>query len=298
MAHLTVNKETGEPLFDTNLICYGLVKSGYMAYIESWSRRQRAGINNDPNDGNSWSPSLITVNPANRAEAIHGFTVVDSLAPIVFIVGPGTSAGFSRSGNSVTYMYANATPATKFYCFDLMADNIPGSPYLKTYTDGGVLTFNSLQPPLNIVASIRAPDPGALISSPTLPSGSRFPAYVGGYVNADNVGANNQYNLPRAIHGVDIALTPGVEYAAYLPWSRSCGIYDTLGSLDTRALYGGAEGAYGRIGGISFMFGPSAASTVTFQNYQYSGNAILQLPIDRFPTAMVIKTGNLPFPYS
>ena len=298
MAHMTVTKEDGVELFDTDLISYGLVKSGYMAYIESWSRRQKAALNTDPNDGNSWSPVLITTNPAYRAEAMHGFTVT-ATAPIVFITGRGTSAGFRRVGNTVTYYYANASPSTKYYCFDLMADNIAGSPYLKTYNSDGVLTFNSLQPPLNVVETIQAPVPGAVINNNNLPAGSRATAYTGGYNVADFSGAISQYNLSRLLSIRDLPLTAGVEYAAFLPWSRSIGIFDynSMGNQDM-ALYGGAEGAYGRVGGMSFMFGPSGGSTYAPNAYFASVNAFTQIPTDRYPVAMVIETTNLPFPYN
>lgn len=295
MPQLKVYKEDSELLFDTALICYGLVKSGYMTYLQTWSRRQLLSAQLDPNNGANWSPVAVTVNPAHQTDSVYGFTVTNAASPIVFITGPGCFNGSYRTGNSITYYYSNATTATKYYCFDLMQDNISGSPYLKTFTPTNVITFNSLQPPLNVVATVQAPGPGSVADL------GYVTCYNGGY-NYNLNRASDQYNLARLVSRVDISLAAGVEYAAYLPWSRSVGIYDLITSGDA-VLYGGVEGAFGGVGNMSFIFGASAGTTHSYPlvgpgtggpSYTQFSN----LPTDRYPVALIIKTANLPFPYN
>lgn len=295
MPQLKVYKSNSELLFDTSLICYGLVKSGSMSYLQTWSRRQLKSDQLDPNNGENWTPVGVTVNVAHKTDSLYGFTVTNAISPIVFITGAGCFNGSARTGNSITYYYSNASSSTKFYCFDLMANNIPGSPYLKTWDDSGVITFNSLQPPLNVIASVQAPIPGS-----TAPNFGYKTTYSGGYNYSLNT-ASDQYNLARCISRVDIPLTTGVEYAVYLPWSRSCGIYD-LFDVNSTVLYGGVEGAFGGVGNMSFIFGASAGTT---HSYPYVGPGgptypatFTNIPTDRYPVALVIKTGNLPFPYN
>lgn len=289
---MKVTKETGELLFDTDYICYGLVKSGYMAYQQTWQRRTLKSSQLDPNDGANWYPVTVTYDPTHKSDALYGFTISNAISPIVFIVGPGCLNGTSLSGNSLTFHYSNADASTKFYCFDLMADNIAGSPYMKTRDVNGVLTFNSLQPPLNVVYAIQAPLPPA-------PSGSNYAfTYAGGYNYSLNSGPVNEYNWSRLISRIDIPLAGGYEYAAYLPWSRSVGIYDAfdLGGGPAFAQYGGIEGAFGGVGNMSFIFG--AAAGTTYFRPPSANTHFFSLPVDRFPVALVIKTSNLPFPYN
>lgn len=298
MSQLVVWKDTSEQLFDTNLISYGMIKSGYMTYIQSWSRREYLRNNENPDYGVNWSPVVIYNNPT-YTDTLHGFTVYNWISPIVFIVGAGCLNGTVINGDgSMTFLYSNASTSTKFYCFDLMADNIPGSPYLKTWTDAGRITFNSLQPPLNVVAQVQAPGPGRVDQF-----GRYVTAYANGYSQKEpELGPASPYRKARATSRVDIALTAGVEYAAYLPWSRGCGFNDlyTFNGYDNFAQYGAQEGAYGRVGGISFMFGASAGTTngtpsVAGYSYPFS---LLNLPTDRYPVALVISTSNLFFPYN
>lgn len=292
MAQMRVSKENGQLLFDTSLICYGLVKSGYMTYQQTWTRRSLRSAQLDPNDGASWTPSAVTA-ATNLGDSLYGFTLDNALSPIVFIVGTGCLAGSSRSGSSLTFFYANADANTRFYCFDLMQDNIPGSPYMKTWTNSGVITFNSLQPPLNVVANIQAPTPGA-----TDVYGRYQTTYVGGYnVHRQTSGGPNQ-DVTKVDSRVDIALAPGVEYAAYLPWSRSCGIADMYpGNVFPFTMYSGSEGAYGRVGGISFMFGAAAGTTQSYPSNVGWQSSFYNLPTDRYPIALVVQTAGLPFPY-
>ncbi len=297
MPQLKVYKENSELLFDTALICYGLVKSGNMAYLQTWSRRQLRSAQLDPNDGANWTPVTAVVDQSKKTDCLHGFTVTNAISPIVFIVGPGALNGTSVSGSSITFYYSCATTSTKFYCFDLMSDSIVGSPYLKTWTDTGRITFNSLQLPLNVISTVPAPPLGPR-GSPNRPVDWRDPAYAGGYNVSLNAG-NSAGDFSRIMSRVDLNLTPSKEYAAYLPWSRSCGINDPSlnHGFEAYSQHGGVEGAFGRVGGISFMFCSSAGTTEQYKPV-YSTPSFFNIPTDRAPTALVIEVANLPFPYN
>lgn len=297
MAQLRAYRDNGVILFDTNLISYGLIKSGYLQYSQSWTRRELSSVNLDPNNGANYTPVQI-LNNSTYTDGLWAFTVYDSVSPIIFITGPGTLNGTNVSGNAKTFLYSNATNSTKFYCFDLMSNNIAGSPYLKTYDTTGRITFNSLQPPINIIGAVQAPAPGAL---------DMFGRYTTTYVNGYNtkqseLGPASPYRRPRAYSTVDIALSPGLEYAVNLPFSRSCTINDlfSFNGIDSSTQYGMQEGAYGRVGGISFMFGPSAGTSQSPLNT--SGQALpcsfINIPTDRYPIALLINTASYPFPFN
>jgi hypothetical protein len=292
MANLTAYKDTGELLFDTNLICYGLVKSGYMAYQQSWTRRTLKSAQLDPSDPSNLSPVVVNYSQ-DAGDNLWGFTVYNAISPITFITGPGCLVGTSLSGSAMTFLYTNASPSTKFYCFDLMADTIGGSTYLKTWDSSGRITFNSLQPPLNVVAAVQAPGPGSLDTH-----GRYTQCYSGGSWRY----WRPAYNYPGSESYIDIALGSG-EFAAYLPWSRSAGVYDVQPNYPASGpfyFYNASEGAYGRNGGITFTM----ASTAGGSYIQLSGNQFtvplswINLPVDRFPTALVINTAGYQFPYN
>ncbi|MNI89149.1 hypothetical protein D3C73_1465170 [compost metagenome] len=112
-----------------------------------------------------------------------------------------------------------------------------------------MLTFNSLQTPLNIVGTSTPP-------APTAPSGAWGVqnAYNGG-LSVPRYAAAGDYWSVKMDCRFDVALTAGVEYAAYLPWSRGCGYNDNQGGAP--CMYAVLEGAYRRVGRISSMFGAS-----------------------------------------
>jgi hypothetical protein len=292
MAQLRAYKDNATLLFDTNYISYGLVKSGYMSFLQSWSRKILRSIQLDPNEGSNWTTTTATSDPG-VGDQIYGFTVFNPVSPIVFITGTGCLVGSAVVGNSITFYYTNADANTRYYCFDWMADNIAGSPYLKTYDATGHITFNSLQPPLNIVAAIQAPGPG-----PTDQYGRYTTCYAGGY-NVKR--ANGQGAMGAKIDSrVDLALG-AEEYAAYLPWSRSVGISDmTSGNAFPHTSYSGSEGAYGYYGGIGFMFGATGGTTQAYPSTVGWAlpSSFFQLPTDRYPVALVIRTASYPFPYN
>lgn len=301
MSGLNVYKETGEILFDTNLICYGLVKSGYMSWLQSWSRRTLRSANLDPSNGANYTPAIIyspgTEEQGQRCDQIYGFTVYNPISPIVFITGSGTLAGSAVTSNSITFYYANATTSTRFYCFDLMADTLAGSTFLKTWDTTGRITFNSLQPPLNVVAAFQPPAPGSLLA----PNGRNYLAYEGGRMQVREYISSDGRFGPKHDCIYDVALTSGVEYAAYLPWARTANIISTEESnqFTSSPQYNVSEGAYGRIGGISFMFGAAAGTNWAYsQSTNYVPATYSNIPVDRYPVALVIRTDNLIFPYN
>lgn len=286
-AKLVVKKPDGSLLYDTGNISYGLVKSGYLSLNSNWRRWVLRAINVDPNLASSWKEAGVP------GDDQYGFTVDNPRSPIVFLVGRGTATGVTVTGNSKTYLYAGASSATKYYCFDLMGDDGLTGPWLKTRDrESNAITFNSNQNPLNVVASVRAPDPGPL---------DRYGRPVFTYVGGRNERIAFQSTSSSAIvHSlVDIDIQPGVEYAAFLPWNRSCGIIDpeTIASGYTTT-YGMTEGAFGRVGGISFFFAPPGRTTWQDWPAGSAGYSYHSLPIERFPSALVIKTAGLPFPFN
>lgn len=296
MAQLIVTKADGSLLFDTSKITYGLVKSGNFIYISSWSRRTLISPGFDKNDGASWTTTSEIVTSDGTWDAMHGFTITNAKSPLVFITGSGNLVGTSVSGSSMTFYYMNASTSTKFYCFDLMANNISGSPYLKTYNASGVLTFNSLQPPLNITTTLQAPAPSGDLG------GYRGFAYNGGTnqtLQAWLSTVNGRQRYPRAHCTYTYALSSGVEYAACLPWSRGCGLQlgIDVGSSPTSAS-GASEGAYGGTGSVTFQMASTGGTTFDSQLIATNGYRWYNVPTDRYPTALVITTANLPFPYN
>ena len=249
----------------------------------------------DPTNGNNWDRSQIR-SDTRFGDGLWGFTVTDARSPIVFLHGSGCLSGTIKNGTSLTFLYSNATTDTRFYCFDLMSNSAQGSPYLKTYRESdGVLTFNSLQPPLNIIHSISPPPPEP-------PYGGYIPStYLGGRTQSRQNMTGAPTNLSMQTDCIyDVDLGSGVTYATYLPWSRSAGIYD-IRSRDFRS-YGVHEGAYGRVGGISFIFGASAGTTEFIPRVGLPGDpyytSYASVPTDRYPIALSIDATNLPFPFN
>lgn len=286
MPQLIVNKYDGTLLFDTSKITYGLVKSGYLAYSSSWTRRTLRSAQLDPREGSNWFPSTEIYDPS-RYDQQYSFTVPNARSPIVFLVGSGCLNGTTVSGTSKTFHYTNADSNTRYYCFDLMNNDQPGAPYLKTFDASGVLTFNSLQPPLNVIGAVQPTGPG-----PTGKYGVQLP-YIGAYPVARTV--TTDYFTVKQDYRLDVNLTGGVEYAAHLPWSRGAGCVDSNASTSVR--YASIEGVYGRVGGITFLFGASAGTTIQI-GVAPSPAGMYDVPSDRIPIALVITTANYPFPFN
>jgi len=282
-ARLVVTRSDGAQLFDTSLISYGLIRSGYLVKGNVWTRRTLRSINLDPNDGNSWTASS-EVDAGGVGDQMWTFTVPNAKSPILFIVGDGCLNGVSVSGTTKTYIYGNASESTKVYAFDLMQDTLTG-PHLKIWDGSGTLTFNSLQYPLNIVAVRQAPTPPA---SAPYPAGYYTAAYINGYGQDVSVTVGSTY-ISIEYSKVDIALD-AQEYAAHITFSRGANLNAARGT------YSIVEGAGGYIGGIRFMFGPAGGTPSARGNSTPS--LVNNLPIDRYPQALVIRTAGLPFPFN
>lgn len=286
MAGLIVRKEDGSILFDTSKITHGLIKSAYLVADGEWYRFVIRGINLDPSQRSSYTQTAAPF----PGERMHSISVSDAVNPICFIVGKGTLQGTERSGNNFKFYYASASTSTKAYIFDLMNDNVQGNPpWLKCRLPNGTISFNSLQVPLNVAYAIQAPPPADVDRF-----GKRQP-----YVSTrwDYVGYNNGSGQINGYDMVtDIDLESGVEYASFLNFSRGA---DQWFTEPTLTIIGASEGSYGRVGGISFMFGPAGETTDNRANTnQIPGVSLNGLPTDGFyPTALVVRTANLPFPY-
>lgn len=284
VAGLKVFKEDGTILIDTTRITYGLVKSGYLAATTGWNRKQLKSAQLDPNNGANWEDSALV-------DSMWSISITGAQSPVVFLAGEGLLQGVSVSGTTTTFIFSSASTSTKAYIFDLMANALSG-PGLKCYAEDGTLTFNSLQITLNVVAAVQAPAKGAASANGAAPAGSVVTTYAGGYnVKVANAGATAGVP-PQVLSKVDISLG-AEEFAAYLPYSRTCGVWDQNNNNSAAFSYGMVEGACGYVGGVRFMFGPSGASTVANTTF---GTIYLSVP-DVFPVALVIRTSNLPFPF-
>jgi len=284
---LIVKKVDGSILFDTRKITYGLVKSGNMAYIQSWSRRFYRGNNLDPAYGTSWSESTIG-GQGTGMDDVYGFTVMNAHSPIAFITGGGCLNTINRNPDgSCTFFYTATNASCKFFCFDLMSDFISGRPYLKTYLSDGTLSFNSLQPPLNISTAVQAP------AYTTGGVGGTTAPYDGGYVSY----VNTLFASVRFYRSVPLA--PNIEYAAHLPWTRGGTVQPTVNiGASSGQQHGLIEGCFGVVGGIYFSFcevgtTPQSIGLTTIANTIFKGI----VPSPR-PTALVITTAGLPFPFN
>lgn len=266
-------------LFDTEKICYGLRKSGYLQLVAYWPMKNLRSAHLDPNNGANWAES-------SPIEPIYGISLSGWASPMAFLVGDGSPCGEILENGIKTLLFVGASGSTKCFVFDLMSDAGPITGMKCFRESDGRLSFNSSQPPLNIFASIRAPDPGARVASG---SDYRYTAYTGGYNSISNPGR------PVMKSYVDVPLGGG-ELAAYINFTRSAacnGSNSGLGGFE----YGCQEGAFGYSGGVRFMFTIAAVTTQTVTGgapYNYWR----QIPIDRFPTALVVRTSGLPFPFN
>lgn len=293
MAQLRAYRDNGVILFDTNLISYGLSKSGYLSGIQSWTRRTLRSVNLDPNNGANYTEVVIGGFGAANADQLWGFTVYNATSPIIFLAGSGCLVGTSISGNATTFLYTNASTSTRFYCFDLMADSV-GSPYLKTYDTSGRITFNSLMPPINIIGSVNPPAPA---------NPDQYGRYLNVYSGSSTARVTSSYSVPNVSSQVNIALSPGVDYAAHLTFSRSATVWDTQPNSPATGpvtVYSASEGAYGYVGGMTFKMAATAGGSQTNPSTNQASvpASWVNIPTDRYPSALLINTANYPFPFN
>lgn len=296
MTGLIVQREDGSVMFDTSKISYGLVKSGYLTDVGAVNRWvcTTSACRADPSWGGNWTEN------GSYNDRVCTFSVKGSKAPIVFLSGSGVFIGTEDAGDVKTFKYMDATANTKFFCFDLM-DNIGSGPALRTFTDQNVLTFNSRQPPLNIVRAIQPPGKGVPANSTN--TGWYYTVYAGGYSERFNIYSRNGYSFYGSVRSsLDIAL-PGLgECAAFLPWARGIkSAFRTdangMGSYSADGV-GLTEGCFGTATGIRFTCTVGRCSMGSYAPTSVPTDMCFRdIPEDRFPTALVIQTVNLPFPF-
>lgn len=277
-------KEDGSSLFDTEKICYGLIKSGYLQLVDRWGRYYRRSANLDPMEESSYGYM-------NLKDPISAITVTDTYSPIVFLVGDGKPCGESLSGNVRTLYFQGCNPNTKAFVFDLMRDMGERSG-MNIYNESSTLTFTSAMPPLNIVATIDAPALAPVISPGSL---TRFVPYDG----AANEISGQQWSSSDFAQVKGVIFVPVVsgELACCLTFSRACILQegrDVPGSIGFARLTA-EEGCGGTNNGIRFFFSP-APSTID-QQFSNSYTAWSDIPTDRQPQALVIRATDYPFPF-
>lgn len=270
-------------LFDTDYISYGLKKSGYLTLIGNWPQKYLRSIQLDPNNGGNWDED------STPKEPIYGISLIKWSSPIAFLVGDGSPCGETLVNGVKTLLFVGASASTKAYVFDLMTDDGPITG-LKCYKENPwELTFNSGQPPLNIIASVQAPGLGRLVSSNF---DYRYEAYAGGYNSL--IGTNGGTTYFQMKSYADVPIMAG-ELAAAITFTRSAacnGSNAGAGGFE----YGCQEGCGGYSGGVRFMFTVAAATTRSnVGSFPY--NYWRQIP-SIFPVALVIRTAGLPFPFN
>lgn len=274
-AGLRVYKDNGVELFDTEKITYGLLKSGYLSLQDTWPRLELRSADLNPFDPASWKET-------SPIDQIYGFSVTGAVVPIVFINGAGNAVGSSRVGTTTTFYFTGASASTKYYYYDSMRGTITGAG-LKCYDTTGAVTFNSLQVPLDIEVVVTAPGLGSQIAP-----GSPWynTPYTGGVDSIPSYAAGPMCTVTMSL--------PAGEYASSITFSRGGtvwggGVYPFLAAIQ--------EGSYGITNGVVFRF---RLDTRTTQNPSEATNAPLwsNIPTDRIPQALVIRTNNLPFPFN
>lgn len=291
-------KEDGTQMFDAQFISYGLRRSGFMTLINTLPRYRFRSPGLDPNDPGSYAQTA-------PMDPVYGFSVAGVVAPIVFIEGIGRFAGTSFDNGVTTFMYSLANENTKFFYFDTMRDFVIGAG-LKTFRDtpGNELTFNSAMVPLDIDHSISYPLPG-----PAYPAGSTFyaqPLGPTGLKSWIRPTGNPSHASCMAIK-VNIDLGP-YTYAAVSSFGRvwGQGRQDNMSTpIDPGAERGEAlvasmsasDGVFGRQGGITIIAADAVRTSMNGWN-TYGAGVYWDVPIDRIPTALVIRSDVLPFPYS
>lgn len=270
---LIVRDASGEVLYDTSKSVYGLIKSGPVVYHGLWLRQQGA--------------------IANRfSDMIYKFTVDNAVSPIVFTVGDCGKPIESKEGDTHVFYFVGPVQNIKVYCFDVMRPIFNGAA-LKTRSEDSEFTFNSLQRPLNVIGS----------GEPLAPSGpwsDKNP--VNPFIGGGNYLAQAASVRPTPIAGWyawyrDTPLTPNVEYAAHIPWSRGCFSVTYTGLYDDRYASGHAEGCSGRIGGIRHLFWGAPETTYT-SVYSTTPVGCYSLTVAPRPSCSYIDTAEYPYPFN
>ena len=276
-SRLITRRPDGSVIVDSDQICLGLVKSGYMQPMGQWQRTRRQAANNQ-----NYIPLV------DGYDSLYGFTV-KAIAPIVFISGRAALAASFRDGDMVTFYYGAASSSTKYYVYDLMSDRGPGAK-LRMWRDDRTPTFDSEQLPLNIYTSITPPGPSAQSAQ----HGGFGYAYAGGNITAE--GRGGLYTT--AFSSWSTALPEG-QYAVNLPWRRGCFHCERDA---WRMSFAATEGVYSSGRNIVFFFS-TAPGTPVNDYYQTSfplntpTTTFFNIPTARIPKATVIEVSKIPFPF-
>lgn len=263
---------SGALQMDSARVTFGLRKAGNLVFAYRDYKLIQRSIG-----GDVWIPWT-------QYDDVYSCTF-EAVAPVVFLHGPGARAYMTRSGNQWTFYFAGASAATRFYMFDFMMDTGSG-PALITRTPEGVVTFNSRQWPMNVVANVI---PGAAPPNPGLSQAPRFyPAYTGGTFE---VLAQQSAQFEWIVSRWNYQMTPGRLYAASLQWSR--GAQMAGGESTYYRTWNVIEGAYGNVGSISFWFTTLPGTKFVYESVS---ERFYNVPA-RLPAAQVIDVTDLPFPY-
>lgn len=286
-------KDDGSILFDTNYITYGLIKSGPVAIMDGWRRWILASADLNPAEESSYKKAGGIVQP------ITGITVFDSVSPIVFIAGDGVNVGTNISGNSKTFLFYGTTPSTKVYIFDLMRD-LGGKTGMQCFSDTGQLTFTTDMPPLNVIASVSAPPLADWIpgSENTQRPYQQYTAYAGGF--DEEIASPYPGDYSPYLKSVGMVPVLDQEIAAHITFTRGCGVIwrwnSPVGPLGGPGSQLGCTEGCGTSGGsLKFFFTPGPATTML--SLGNSQNIWFDIPRDRTPQALVIRTSDYPYPF-
>lgn len=290
-------KEDGSLLFDTENICYGLLKSGPLTAVDYWPRRVLKSADLPPSSESSWRD----LDPPRSL--ISGITVFDSISPIAFIAGEGVRVGDWVNGNQRTLLFWGATPQTKVYIFDLMR-HLGGDTGMQCFDPSGTLTFTTDMPPLNIIQRIESPPLDDIIpgtENQNYPN-QQYNAYRGG-VNEYVVDAFDNSAGAHLKGSIYMPTVHSGEVAALLTFTRAGGVmwswrYNPGGfpAAGPGSLLGTTEGIGGMPNGhVKFFMTPSPTTTASY----FSVNTTLwfDMPRDRAPSALVIRTSDYPYPF-
>lgn len=270
---LIARDASGNVLYDTSKSIYGLIKSGPVEYHGAWRRTQPSG------------------GPHIYFDSIYKFTVAKAISPIVFVTGACNQPVASKEGDNYVFYFAGPVSNIKVYCFDIMAPIFSG-PALKTRSEDGKFTFNSLQRPLNVIGT-------SISTPPTGPWSETVPvaAFQGGttYIvvsqlnNQDYTGGFRGYFWTRA-------LDPQKTYAAHIPWSRGCW---STSQLNSDIIYRGSlhEGCYGQTGSIVHCFWTSPETTYG-SVHSTTRVGITALTVDPRPACSYIDVSEYPYPFN
>lgn len=270
-AGLIVKKEDGETLYDTRLITYGLVKSGPVTSL-----------------GLAWRRNLPSGLPGGTYDYVYSFRVPNAIAPIVFVTGASSKPWPSREGTDIVFYFTGLVGGIKVYCFDEM-QNIYTGAGLRARNETDLVTFNSLQYPLNVIGVSTPPVAVAV-------GGGRYYAYNGaGYFERPVIAPPDQGFYVECT--LPVNLDAAITYAAYIPWSRSL-LYGQATANGGRIYYNTSnEGCYGSAGAVNHTFAADGMGTSDFVVGAMFG--VRSPPAsDRQPTCSYIDTSQYPYPFN